>query len=293
MASITTPVRPRPRLRILRIIGFVLCFMLLVVLAICAWFYSMARSALPQLDGKARVAGLSAPVKVIRDARGAPTIEAANFDDLFFAQGYVTAEDRLFQMDGMRRFAGGELAEILGGDFVKHDRQQRILGLRAMAKKTAENTQPETRAHFEAYARGVNAYIETHRDRLPLEFRILRYSPKSWTPEDSMVIGMQMVEDLSTSPRHALMHEKILAKLGPELTADLYVNSSWHDRPPTVERPGLDQEIKDKDQNDDEDEDDDSGTDSSVTSLTPRPGIPSLRPEMFFDEHPLVLGSNN
>jgi penicillin amidase len=293
MATISTPVYPRPRLRILRVIGFVLVLLLLIGLGICAWFYSMARSALPQLDGKVRVAGLSAPVRVIRDAHGAPTIEAANFDDLFFAQGYVTAQDRLFQMDGMRRFAGGELSEILGSEFVKHDRQQRILGLRAMAKKTAENTPPETRSHFEAYARGVNAYIETHRDRLPLEFRILRYSPQPWTPEDSMVIGMQMVEDLSTSPRRALMREKILAKLGPELTADLYVNSSWHDRPPTVVRPGLDQEIKDKDQNDDEDEDDDSGTDSSVTSLTPRPEIPAQRPEMLFDEHPIVLGSNN
>ncbi|MGB6678885.1 MAG: penicillin acylase family protein, partial [Terriglobales bacterium] len=105
MATISTPVYPRPRLRILRIVGFVLSFMLLVVLGICAWFYSMARSALPQLDGKVRVAGLSAPVTVIRDAHGAPAIEAANFDDLFFAQGYVTAQDRLFQMDGMRRFA--------------------------------------------------------------------------------------------------------------------------------------------------------------------------------------------
>ncbi len=293
MATISTPVHPRPRPRILRIVGFFLSLLLLVVLGICAWFYSIARSALPQLDGKARVAGLTAPVTVIRVAHGAPTIEAANFDDLFFAQGYVTAQDRLFQMDGMRRFAGGELAEILGSEFVKHDRQQRILGLRAMARRTAENTPPENRVHFEAYARGVNAYIETHRDRLPLEFRILRYSPRPWTPEDSMLIGMQMVEDLSTSPRHALMREKILAKLGSELTADLYVNSSWHDRPPTVERPGLDQEIKNNDQNDDDDEDDDSGTDSSVTSLTPRPEIPPLRPEMFFDQRPIVLGSNN
>src|SRR5271156_4818117 len=291
MATISTPVYPRPRLRILRLVGFVLAVLLLVVVGICAWFYSVARSALPQLDGKVRVAGLSAPVTVIRDAHGAPTIESANFDDLFFAQGYIAAQDRLFQMDGMRRFAGGELAEILGSDLVKHDRQQRILGLRAVARKTAENAPPQDRLHFEAYARGVNTYIETHRDRLPLEFRILRYSPRPWTPEDSLVIGMQMVEDLSSTPRHALMREKILAKLGPELTADLYVNSSWHDRPPTVERPGLDQEIKDKDQNDDEDEDDDSGTDSSVTGLTPRFDILPQRPEMFLDEHPIVLGS--
>ena len=84
-----------------------------------------------------------------------------------------------------------------------------------------------------------------------MEFRILRYSPQPWTPEDSALIGAQMVEDLSTSPRHALVREKILAKLGPELTADLYVNSSWHDRPPTVARPTLEQEMNDDDQDED------------------------------------------
>ncbi|HWY59532.1 MAG TPA: penicillin acylase family protein [Terriglobales bacterium] len=254
----------------------------------------MARSALPQIDGRLRVAGLSAPVTVIRDAHGAPTIDAANFNDLFFAQGYVTAQDRLFQMDGMRRFAAGELAEVFGGVFIEHDRQQRILGLKVVARKTIESLSAADRSHFEAYARGVNAFVEAHRNRLPLEFRILRYSPQPWTPEDSALIGVQMVEDLSTSPRHALGREKILAKLGPELTADLYVNSSWHDRPPTVSRPSLDQEIQGGDQNDD-DEDEDSGADSSVTELTRMPEIPASSPlqEMFFDERPLVLGSNN
>lgn len=295
MATISTPVYPRPRLRILRVVA-VLSVILLAVLGICVWLYSIARSALPQLDGRLRVPGLSAPVTVIRDAHGAPTIDAANFDDLFFAQGYVTAQDRLFQMDGTRRFAAGELAEVFGEKFLEHDRQQRNLGLRVAARKMTESWSAESRSHFEAYARGVNAYIEGHRNRLPLEFRVLRYSPRPWTPEDSELIGVQMVEDLSTSPRHALMREKILAKLGPELTADLYVNSSWHDRPPTVSRPSLEEEIKGDDQNDDDDdEDDDSGADSSVTGLTSRPNIPALPPlrEMFFDERPLVLGSNN
>ena len=288
--SVSSPTRFRPA----RLIFYFLFAILLMLAGGLVWFYSMARSALPQLDGRLRVVGLSAPVMVIRDAHGAPTIDAGNFDDLFFAQGYVTAQDRLFQMDGMRRFAAGELAEILGGEFTEHDRQQRILGLKVAARKTVESSSAEDRSHFEAYARGVNAYIEAHRARLPLEFRILRYSPRRWTPEDSAVIGMQMVEDLSTSPRHALVREKILGKLGPELTADLYVNSSWHDRPPTVSRPSLDQEIKGGDQNDDEDDEDDSGADSSVTGLT-LPDIPASpsRVEMFFDERPLVLGSNN
>ena len=87
-----------------------------MVLGAGAWFYSMARSALPQLDGSVKIAGLSAPVTVMRDGHGVPTINAANLDDLFFAQGYVTAQDRLWQMDVMRRYASGESAEILGDD---------------------------------------------------------------------------------------------------------------------------------------------------------------------------------
>ena len=290
-ASVTSP---QWRFHPVRLIFYLVLVILLVLVAGAGWFYSMARTALPQLDGKLRVAGLSAPVVVLRGTHGAPTIEAANFDDLFFTQGYVTAQDRLFQMDGMRRYAAGELAEVFGGEFLKHDRQQRILGLKFAARKTIESLGAEDRSHFEAYARGVNAYIDSHRGHLPLEFRILRYSPQPWKPEDSAVIGVQMVEDLSTSPRHALDREKILAKLGPELTADLYVNSSWHDRPPTVSRATLDEQIKSDDQNDDEDDDDDSGADSSVTSLGPAREIPAFRTlQLFFDDRPMVLGSNN
>src|SRR5579872_91308 len=294
----TTPASvasPQSRFRAVRLIFYLLLLVLLLLAASVVGFYSMARSALPQLDGTLRVAGLSAPVTVVRDARGAPTIEAANFDDLFFAQGYVTAQDRLFQMDGMRRYAAGELAEVFGGGFLQHDRQQRILGLRVAAQKTVESLPAEDRSHFSAYARGVNAYIDAHRGHLPLEFRVLRYSPQPWKPEDSALIGVQMVEDLSTSPRHALDREKILAKLGPELTSDLYVNSSWHDRPPTVSRATLDEQIKNNDRNDDEDDDDDdSGADSSVTSLRPALEIPAFRAlQMPFDDRPLVLGSNN
>jgi penicillin amidase len=250
------------------VLGLLLGLVVLVVLCAVGWFYSAARSALPQLDGSAQIVGLGARVTVTRDGHGVPTIEASSLEDLFFAQGYVTAQDRLWQMDIMRRFAAGELAEILGPDLVKHDREQRTLGLRVAARKAVEVASPQVRSHYEAYARGVNAYIESHRERLPLEFRILRYVPRSWSPEDSTLIAAQMVKDLSTSPRAALAREKILAKLGPELTADLYVNASWHDRPPTVMPASLDEGTGDKNENnkkDDEDEEEDSGADSSVT----------------------------
>jgi penicillin G amidase len=245
MATITTPVSvPHRRFGVGRAFAFLLIAVLLVALGGLAWFYSVTRAALPQLDGNLKVSGLSARVSVIRDGHGVPTIDATNLDDLFFAQGYITAQDRLWQMDMMRRFAAGEISELLGEEFLPHDREQRILGIRVAARKALEVSSALNRSHFEAYARGVNAYIESHRDRLPIEFRILRYSPRPWTPEDSTLIASQMVKDLNHYPyRDALDREKIQAKLGPDLTADLYVNLSWRDRPPTMVRPSLDKKL--------------------------------------------------
>jgi penicillin amidase len=227
-------------------------------------------------------------VTVTRDGHGVPNIEATSLDDLLFAQGYVTAQDRLWQMDIMRRFAAGEISEILGSDFLAHDREQRTLGLRVAAEKTLAVASSADHARFEAYARGVNAYIESHRDRLPIEFRILRYSPRPWTPEDSTLIAAQMVKDLNHYPyRHALEREKILAKLGPELTAELYVNSSWRDRPPTVARPSMD----DKDTGDEE-RHGRSPVGSSVVRSTVPPNDLAVGPESDADAH-MVVGSNN
>jgi penicillin G amidase len=254
-----------------------------VVLAgigIIGWFYSMARNALPQLDGTLAVSGLAAPVTVTRDEHGVPTIAAATLEDLFFAQGYVTAQDRLWQMDILRRFAAGDLAEIIGPDVIAHDRQQRIFGLRVAARKAIEVASSEDRRYFAAYAKGVNAYLESHRTRLPLEFRILRYSPRPWMPEDSMLVAVQMVEDLSASPRTALTREKILARLGPELTADLYVNSSWHDHPPTMLPPGSAQGTGD-------------GGESPVTESFARGRSASFPVATALLDSPPVIGSNN
>jgi penicillin G amidase len=295
---VTVPsVQPRPRTRLLWLFLLAVAIILLAIFAGIGWLYSIARSALPQIDGAIAVAGVAAPIQVSRDTHGIPIIDASTLADLFFAQGYVTAQDRLFQMDAMRRSAAGELSEVIGPNQLEHDRQQRILGLRAAAKKNLTLLSPDDRARFEAYARGVNAFIKTHRDHLPIEFRVLRYLPQPWTVEDSLLIGNYMVQDLSTTPRHALVREKILARLGPELTADLYVNSSWRDRPPTVIRKTLDQ-IKPQD-DEDNDDDDDSGmdSDSAVTRLIrDLPGSstsPVVDLPAFFDDPPLVLGSND
>ena len=161
-----------------------------------------------------------------------PNISASNLGDLFFAQGYVTAQDRLWQMDMTRRFASGDLAVILGPQYLKYDREQRILGLRQVAEQVAATMDVAQRARFEAYAAGVNAYIEQHQKTLPLEFRFLTYFPHVWTVEDSVLVGLSMTEFLNHGLyKDKLEKEKILAKLGPELTADLFVNTSWRDHP--------------------------------------------------------------
>lgn len=240
-----------------------------ILLCFLGYWYHVADAALPQVDGKIQVAGLSVPVHVIRDARGVPTIDANSLQDLFFAQGYVTAQDRLWQMDIMRRFASGDLSEILGPDLLKFDREQRILGLRAAAQQSWQMATPRDREFFEAYARGVNAGIGSHRDRLPLEFRLLHYIPKPWTPVDSIVIANQMVKDLNYQhSQPALAREKILAKLGPEMTGQLFVNRSWHDRPPTVMREDLTQPSNERNHPQEEDEDSDN-PDNSVTHSEP------------------------
>lgn len=234
-----SPTSSRSRARNWRIVGVFILVLICIVAALLLWLLSTARSALPKIDGTVALAGLSAPVSVTRDAHGVPTIDALTNDDLFFAQGYVTAQDRLFQMDLLRRASEGDLAEIVGEAAVKHDRQQRILGIRATAEKGMLAVTAEDREQSEAYARGVNAFIQSSGGHLPLEFRILHYSPRPWTPVDCLAIGYQMVETLSTSPKSALTREKILAKLGPQLTADLYVNTSWRDHPPTMPVPSV------------------------------------------------------
>jgi len=236
---------------------------LVVVLAVAAggglvWLRHSATAALPVLDGTERAAGLSAAVVVRRDGHGVPHIEAASEQDLYFAQGYVTAQDRLWQMDAFRRNAEGELAEVMGGALVEHDRTQRVLGFRKTAERIESQLPADERARFEAYARGVNAFIDAHGDSLPPEFKLLHYKPRRWTAADSMAIGLQMVQTLDTHWDVKLSREAVAAKLhDARLEADLYPVGSWRDRPPTGVRVDLSQPHPEPPPTTDDDEDDD------------------------------------
>ncbi len=220
--------------------------MLVVVVALATgvfgggwWLRHAMVAALPQLDGSLRVPGLRAPVTVRRDEHGVPHVEAASLDDLFLAQGYLTAQDRLWEMDMARRMAAGEGAELLGAKLVEHDRMQRVLGMRATAERLAATLSARDKQYFEDYARGVNAFIDAHPDDLSPEFRLLMYKPKPWQPVDSLLVMMSMMQMLDERWDTKMEREHVTARLGPTLAASLYPNGSWRDHPPTQAQPDL------------------------------------------------------
>lgn len=212
-----------------------LVILILVAALIAAgaiWSRHVMHAVLPTIDGTLSVDGLREPVTVTRNAQGVPSIHASSMEDLLFAQGYITAQDRLWQMDSLRRHAAGELAEILGPSLVQHDEMQRYLQLRAAADRGAASLPPDQRRELDAYARGVNAFIDSHRDKLPLEFHLLRYAPRPWTPRDSLLVSLVMWQDLSTSFPRKLDREMLARHLPQSLLADLYPVGSWRDHPP-------------------------------------------------------------
>jgi penicillin G amidase len=254
----TTVAAPAARKGFFRVAFKIILWVLLLVLVAGTlaflWFYNGARSALPQLDGTISVAGLQSPVSVVRDEHGVPHITAANLEDLFFAQGYVTAQDRLWQMDLTRRAVGGEMAEIFPASsappqpvsrataavrprqtWVDYDKQQRTMRLRVIAERVTQQLPPRDRAFFEAYAKGVNSFIADHSKRLPMEFTLLGYKPRPWTATDSLLVGIGMSQLLNPQYETEYWREKIGTKLSPELMADLYPPDSWRDHPPASE----------------------------------------------------------
>lgn len=221
----------------------------IVVIALIAvggslfWLRHAMVASLPVIDGTAQLGGqtggLSGAVTVRRDGHGVPHMEAASQDDLLLAQGYVTAQDRLWQMDMLRRNAAGELAELLGPQLVEHDKAQRVFQFRNVAQRIYSTLPDADRHRYEQYAKGVNIFIEQAEKQgnahLPAEFLLLHYHPKPWVGTDSILIGLNMVESLDDHWSAKLSREEVSAKLhDAKLEADLYPTGSWRDQPPTA-----------------------------------------------------------
>jgi len=181
--------------------------------------YWLLRQPRPRYQGRLILKGLSDSVEVFRDKWGVPHIYARSTHDLLFAQGFVHAQERLWQMDFNRRLVAGRLSEILGSVSLPLDRWIRTLTMRRVAEGEVALIDNENRSLIEAYADGVNACIE--REPLPLEFRLLGYTPEPWIIADSLAWVKMMAWDLSVNWETEILRARLIAKIGPEMAASL------------------------------------------------------------------------
>ncbi len=176
----------------------------------------------PTVDGDVRIAGLESAVTIQRDDYGVAHISAKNEHDLFFAQGYVHAQDRLWQMDISRRAGQGRLSEVLGSSALKFDRLFRTIGILGIAEKLEQNLHPDSRRVLEAYSDGVNAFIESHHGKFPIEFDMLNYSPEKWKPVHSLLVARLMAWELNISWYTDLVLGDLYKTLGEEKAREIF-----------------------------------------------------------------------
>ncbi len=226
---------------LLRVLIILLIVLIVVVGLGVGYGTFTVRRPWPQTDGTVAVNGLESEVTIIRDDWGIPHIYAANTHDLFFAQGYVHAQDRFWQMEFWRRIGTGRLSELMGPATLKQDRFLRTVGLHRTAAQELPRLSPEVRAALSDYAAGVNAYISTHRNRLGLEFTILgltgvEYEPEPWTPLNTLTWAKVMAWDLGGNMNAELTRAYVAARLGTG-AVDVLMPSYSDDYPLIVPHP--------------------------------------------------------
>jgi penicillin amidase len=182
-------------------------------------YYWFLRRPLARTTGTVQLSGLRGQVEVLRDRWGVPHIFAQSTHDLMFAQGFVHAQDRLWQMDFSRRLVAGRLSEVMGKQTLQLDRWLRTLGMRRVAEQEGALLDASVRAELEAYAAGVNARIA--QGRLPIEFTLLRYQPEPWSVADTLSWPKMMSWILSINWESEILRAQLIGRLGPERAAEL------------------------------------------------------------------------
>jgi penicillin amidase len=215
-----------------------IALVLVMLLSLLGAFAFLVYRPLPTIDGDRRLIGLDERAEIVRDGYGVPHIFAATAHDLFFLQGYVTAQDRLFQLDLFRRTGRGRLAEVLGDAALDTDKFTRTIGLARAAELDAALLSSEARLALAAYADGVNKLLEQQGDALPIEFLLLGYKPEPWTASDSLVILKLESFDLATNYATELARANVAARVGPAALAQLFPDSDAG--PPVVLEDGSD-----------------------------------------------------
>ncbi|HYI32281.1 MAG TPA: penicillin acylase family protein [Glaciibacter sp.] len=226
--------RRHNRLRALLVVLGVVTTLALIVAGLGVW--TVTRS-FPTTSGEVDLAGLSANVTVHRDAAGIPQIVAETSGDLFRAQGYVHAQDRFWEMDFRRHVTSGRLSELFGESQVGTDTFIRTLGWRAVAEEEVKLLDPVAFAHYEAYADGVNAYLDTHGGAdISLEYAALgmqnpSYTPERWTPADSVAWLKAMAWDLRSNLEDEIDRSMLATTLTPEEMSELHPGYPYAQHP--------------------------------------------------------------
>ncbi len=204
---------------------------------------AQARAVLARTSGRIQVPGLQKPVTVLRDPWGVPHIFAETQDDLFFAQGFVAAQDRLWQMEIWRRTGEGKLAEVLGPGAVERDRFARLLRYRGDMEAEYASYAPDARQILQAFVRGVNHFIESSRDRLPIEFQLTGIRPEPWTPEVCLarMAGYVMTRNAGLE----VLRAQVARELGTAFTDELIKAEPPRklEVPPGLDLTGIDFEV--------------------------------------------------
>ena len=206
----------------MRIFKWIVGILLGLILVIIGGGYIYLRSTLPDYTGKMTVPGLIKPVEIIRDSYGMPHIYAQTDQDAYFVLGFCMAQDRLFHMDLMRRAGRGQLAEILGKDLVSVDRFFRTINAGKSFEDIAAAYTPETLSAARSYADGVNYFINHHKGPLPIEFKILGYTPAPWQPSDGVAVHYVMARDLNTAFGVEMLYAAVIDKVGEKMAQEIF-----------------------------------------------------------------------
>jgi penicillin amidase len=194
----------------------VLAAVIILIVAVTLFAYFNLRASLPDYEGEVKVNGIKESVTIYRDSVGIAYIKASNEEDAAFGLGYAQAQERLFQMDIFRRVAEGRLSEIMGEKTLQFDKLFRTLGFKKEHEKYYNALSPRAKKIMNAYARGVNAFINSHKGDLPPEFTLLDYEPEAWRPYQSVLISKLLAYQLNISWWTDITFSKIAQKLGRE-----------------------------------------------------------------------------
>ena len=207
--------------RLIRRFLFGTLALIIVVAGICGY---IAWASLPTYSGSLALDGLESPVTITRDEFAVPYIEAENTKDLYFAVGFAHAQDRLWQMEVARRVGQGRIAEVLGSQGVDIDRFMRTLGLYRKAELAWGSLSEDSKTHLQAYADGINAFLDDPGGPLPPEFWFLWHTPEPWKPADSLVWIKMMALDLSSNWRDEVTRARLLSVVSEDQLRDLWPN---------------------------------------------------------------------